>query len=187
MSANSTQHVTNRSALASAGRRILKCAWLAAIPLLFCGIAQAQEEPLEKVQPMMPARHTISAGARGPAGEAVATARDFATFRDPAWSLLTIAQIGAATADGVTSLNALRNCPTCTETGVSRIFVGQRQDAHKYFVAGIVEIGLESFTGHYFRNHEPKGKWYWRTLWLLPQSFSLIEHTRQAVRNTAVN
>lgn len=116
-----------------------------------------------------------------------ATARDFVTFRDPQWSALTIAQIGAASADAVTSLNNLHSCPNCSETGVSRFFVGAHPDAHKYIVAGAIEIGMESVAAHYFRNHGPIRKWYWRTLWELPQSLSLYEHAPAARHNTRLD
>lgn len=114
-------------------------------------------------------------------------ARDFAAFRDPAWSALTLAQIGAGSADAATSLNNLRACPSCTETGVSRFFVGRRPDAHKYVIGGVLEIGVEAVAAHYFHSHGPARKWYWKTLWTLPQSFSLYEHTRAAHHNARLN
>ena len=108
-------------------------------------------------------------------------------FRDPQWSILTIGQIGAASADAVTSLNNLHTCPSCSETGVSRSFVGQHPDAHKYIIGGAIEIGVEAVTAHYFRNHGPTRKWYWKALWALQQSFSLYEHARAAQQNAALN
>ncbi len=108
-------------------------------------------------------------------------------FRDPQWSVLTIGQIGASSADAVTSLNNLHSCPSCLEIGVSRFFVGQHPDAHKYVVGGAIEIGVEAVTAHYFRNHGPIQKWYWRTLWMLPQSFSLYEHAQAAHHNAALD
>ena len=115
------------------------------------------------------------------------TARDFATFRDPEWSGLMLAQIAAASADGVTSLNNLHDCANCYESGPSRVFIGSHPDAHKYIVAGAIEIGIEAVAAHYFRNHGPTRKWYWRALWELPQTFSLYEHANAAYRNAAMN
>ena len=73
------------------------------------------------------------------------------------------------------------------ETGVSRFFVGQHPDAHKYIVGGAIEIGVEAVTAHYFRNHGPTRKWYWRALWELPQSISLYEHADAAHYNATEN
>jgi hypothetical protein len=122
----------------------------------------------------------------GIAREVGSAARDFATFRDPQWSVLTIGQIGAGTADMVTSLNNLHSCPSCREVGISRYFVGAHPDAHKYIVGGILEIGIEAVTAHYMRNHGPMRKWYWRTLWTLPQSLSLYGHARAASHNASL-
>lgn len=122
----------------------------------------------------------------GIAREVGAAARDFATFRDPQWSVLTIGQIGAGTADVVTSLDNLHTCPSCVEVGISRFFVGTHPDAHKYILGGILEIDIEAVTAHYMRNHGPTRKWYWRALWSLPQSLSLYGHTRAAIHNAAL-
>jgi hypothetical protein len=157
--------------------------WLA-MAVLLSPIAQAQQ--IEKVQPTAAVRNAILSKPLGVAREVAATSRDLATFRDPQWSLLTIAQIGAASADAVTSLNNLHSCPNCSETGVSRFFVGQHPDAHKYILGGVIEIGVEAVTAHYFRNHGPTRKWYWKALWTLPQSFSLYEHARAAQQNAAL-
>jgi hypothetical protein len=153
--------------------------------LLVSPIAHAQQ--IEKVQPAGTAQNELLSKPIGVAREVAATARDFVTFRDPAWSILTIAQIGAASADASTSLNNLHSCPSCSETGVSRFFVGQHPDAHKYIVGGAIEIGVEAVTAHYFRNHGPIRKWYWRALWTLPQSFSLYEHAQAAQHNAAAS
>jgi hypothetical protein len=110
-------------------------------------------------------------------------ARDFATFRDKQWEILTFAQIGAATADAETSLYNIRHDPTIREIGISRFIIGSRPDAHKYIVAGLVEITSEAVAGHYLRNHGPVRKWYGRAVWMLPQSFSLYEHTRASIHN----
>jgi hypothetical protein len=158
--------------------------WLA-MALLVSPIAYAQQ--IEKVQPAGTARNELLSKPIGVAREVAATARDFATFRDPQWSALIIAQIGAASADAVTSLNNLHSCPSCSETGVSRFFVGAHPDAHKYIIGGAIEIGVEAVAAHYFRNHGPIRKWYWRTLWELPQSFSLYEHARAARHNTRLD
>jgi hypothetical protein len=158
--------------------------WLA-IALLLSPIAQAQQ--IEKVQPTAAVRKAILSKPVGVAREVVATSRDFVMFRDPQSSVLTIAQIGAASADAVTSLNNLHSCPSCSETGVSRFFVGQHPDAHKYIIGGVIEIGVEAVTAHYFRNHGPTRKWYWKALWSLPQSFSLYEHARAARQNAALD
>ena len=157
--------------------------WLA-MAVLLSPIAQAQQ--IEKVQPTAAVRDTILSKPLGVAREVAATSRDFVTFRDPQWSLLTIAQIGAASADAATSLNNLHSCSSCSETGVSRFFVGQHPDAHKYILGGVIEIGVEAVTAHYFRNHGPTRKWYWKALWMLPQSFSLYEHARAAQQNAAL-
>src|SRR5690348_13306165 len=105
--------------------------WLV-IALFVSPIAYAQQ--IEKVQPVAAVRDAIRSKPLGIAREVAATSRDFVMFRDPQWSVLTIAQIGAASADAVTSLNNLHNCPSCLETGVSRFFVGQHPDAHKYII-----------------------------------------------------
>jgi len=146
----------------------------------------ARCQQIEKVNPPVPPRSELVAKPLGFAREVKATARDFATFRDPQWSALTIAQIGAATADEVTTLNNLRICPTCTEIGPSRFFVGQRPDAHKFIIAGVLEIGVEAVAAHYFRSHGPKDKLYWKALWALPQSLSLFEHAQAAHYNATL-
>ena len=146
----------------------------------------ARCQQIEKANPPVPPRSELLSKPLGFAREVKATARDFATFRDPQWSALTIAQIGAATADEVTTLNNLRICPTCTEIGPSRLFVGQRPDAHKFIVAGVLEIGVEAVAAHYFRSHGPKDKLYWKALWALPQSLSLFEHAQAAHYNATL-
>ncbi len=158
--------------------------WLA-MALLLSPIAQSQQ--IEKVQPAETVRNALLSKPLGVAREVGATARDFVMFRDPQWSALTIGQIGAASADAVTSLNNLHSCPTCSETGVSKLFVGQHPDAHKYIIGGAIEIGVEAVTAHYFRNHGPIRKWYWRALWEMPQSFSLYEHAQAARHNAALD
>jgi hypothetical protein len=171
--------------LVSAHVRILIGASLLSLVFGFSALARAQE--IEKVQPAATVHKALFSKPAGIAGEVGAAARDFATFRDPQWSVLTLAQIGAASADAVTSLNNLHNCASCTENGVPRFLIGSRPDAHKYITAGIFEIGIEAVTAHYFRNHGPIRKWYWRTLWMLPQSFSLFEHSRATQYNIALN
>jgi hypothetical protein len=158
--------------------------WLATA-LLLSPIAQAQE--IEKVPPAAAVRNAILSTPAGVAREVAATSRDFVMFRDPQWSVLTVAQIGAASADAVTSLNNLHSCRSCSETGVSRFFVGHHPDAHKYILGGAIEIGVEAVTAHYFQNHGPTRKWYWKTLWMLPQSFSLYEHGQAARHNTTLD
>jgi hypothetical protein len=159
--------------------------WLA-LALALSPIACAQQ--LEKVQPIPTAhnKHLVSMPI-GLVREARAAAKDLAEFHDPAWSALTIAQIGAASADEATSLNNFHACPTCVETGVSRFFLGQRPDAHKYAIGGAIEIGVEAVASHYFRHHGPVRKWYWKTLWTFPQSFSLYEHARAAHHNARLD
>jgi len=157
---------------------------LSVLAVLHPPFARCQQ--IEKVNPPVPPRSELVAKPLGFAREVKATARDFATFRDPQWSALTIAQIGAATADEVTTLNNLRICPTCTEIGPSRFFVGQRPDAHKFIVAGVLEIGVEAVAAHYFRSHGPKDKLYWKALWALPQSLSLFEHAQAAHYNATL-
>jgi hypothetical protein len=153
--------------------------------LLLPQIAQAQQ--IEKDQPAAAVRNAILSKPLGVAREVGAASRDLAMFHDPQWSILTIGQIGAASADAVTSLNNLHSCPSCLENGVSRLFVGQHPDAHKYIIGGAIEIGVEAVTAHYFRNHGPTRKWYWKALWALPQSFSLYEHAHAAQRNAALD
>lgn len=164
----------------------MKHGWWLGWMLLGAPVAWAQQ--IEKVQPIQTDRNQtrLSAPIRG-ARETAAAARDFTTFRDPVWSALTLAQIGAASADAATSLNNLRMCPSCAETGPSRFFVGRRPDVHKYVVGGAIEIGAEAVAAHYFRARSPVRKWYWKTLWTLPQSFSLYEHARAAHHNARLD
>lgn len=128
-------------------------------------------------------RNAVRAASMGLAGETRTAARDLVAFRDPKWTLLTIAQIAAGSADVKTSLNVFHRCPTCVEAGISRLVVGIHPDLHKYAVAGLVEIGVEAVAAHYLRNHGPIRKWYWRYIWTLPQTFSLYGHTRAAIHN----
>ena len=156
--------------------------------LAFFPAPMASAQQLEKVRPIESRRS--AAALSKPiqvARAAAAPARDFATFRDPAWSALTLAQIGAASADAATSLNSLRSCPSCTENGVSRFFVGRRPDGHKYVIGGAIEVGVEAVAAHYFRGRGPVRKWYRKTLWTLPQSFSLYEHARAAHHNARLD
>lgn len=159
------------------------CSWQVLIVLVLLDSPILRSQQLEKIQPPAPPPSGLISKPLGFAREVRASARDFVTFRDPRWSALTIAQIGAATADEVTTLNNFRICATCAEIGPSRFFVGQRPDAHKFIVAGILEIGIEAVTSHYFRSHGPKQKLYWKALWALPQSFSLYEHADAARYN----
>jgi hypothetical protein len=158
--------------------------WLS-MALLVSPIAYARQ--IETVRPTGTLRNGLLSKPAAVAREVAATARDFVSFRDPRWSILTIGQIGAASADMVTSLDNVHNCPSCSEVGVSRFFVGEHPDAHKYIIGGAIEIGIEAVTAHYFRNHGPIRKWYWRTLWTLPQSFSLYEHARAAHHNALLD
>jgi hypothetical protein len=150
-------------------------------------VAGASPLPVESVHPAGIVTNMFLSKPVGIAREVRSAARDFATFRDPQWSVLTIGQIGAGTADMVTSLNNLHSCSSCQEVGPARFFIGAHPDAHKYIVGGILEIGIEAVTAHYFRNHGPARKWYWRALWTLPQSLSLYEHTRAANHNAALH
>jgi hypothetical protein len=122
----------------------------------------------------------------GLAIETQATAQELLPFRDPKWSALTIVQIAAATADAETSLHNFNHCATCLEIGVSKLVVGQRPEAHKYAIAGLIEISVEAVASHYLRNHGPIRKWYWRYVWALPQSISLCGHTRADFHNIGV-
>lgn len=158
--------------------------WLIVAFLVAFG-AHAQE--IEKVQPAGNVRIALIAVPLGVARQYRISARDLVTFRDPQWSILTIAQIGAATADAVTTMNNLNRCAGCAETGASRIFVGRHPDLHKYLIAGIIEISAEAVTAHYFRSRPSSRKWYWRMLWTVPQSLSLYEHARASKENAAVN
>jgi hypothetical protein len=153
-----------------------------AVALLFTASVHAQD--FTSVQPAARDRNVLATISRGLVAETGATARDLATFRDRKWTLLTLAQIGAATADAATSLHNFHRCPTCEEAGLSRLVVGRHPDAHKYIVAGLIEIGVEAVAAHYLRNHGPTRKWYWRYVWTLPQSFSFYEHTHAVFHNT---
>lgn len=152
--------------------------------LLVASIAHAQE--IEKPKPAGTVRNGVLRIPLAVTHEVAFAGRDFATFRDPQWSALTLAQIGAGTADAVTSLNYMRTCHGCIEIGPSRIFVGQHPDAHKFYTAGAIEITVEAVAAHYFRTHGPIRKWYWRALWTVPQSLSLYEHARAAQQNAAL-
>lgn len=146
----------------------------------------AQSQQVEKVQPSANIPKFILSKSLGATREVAAASRDFALFRDPQWSALTIAQIGASSADAATSLANFRRCPTCLETGVSKYFVGEHPDAHKYILGGAIEIGAEAALAHHFRSRGPKEKWYWKILWSLPQSLSLYEHAQAANHNAAL-
>ena len=156
------------------------------VVLVFLLLPVARSQQIEKVQPAPPVRSELLSKPLGLAREVRATARDLVTFRDPQWSVLTLAQIGAAGADEATTLNNFRICASCTEIGASRFFVGQRPDAHKFIIGGAIEIGIEAVAAHYFRNHGPKQKLYWKALWALPQSFSLFEHAQAAHYNATL-
>jgi hypothetical protein len=163
--------------------------------LMFLVVSSAKAQHFEATHWAGKKHGAILAIPRGVAEELAASARDFATFRDPQWEILTIVQIGAATADAETSLYNLRRSPSIREIGISRYVIGTRPDAHKYVIAGIIEITVEAVAGHYLRNHrlrnygpeEPRQKWYWRAVWTLPQSLSIYEHAQATVHNTRVN
>ena len=155
--------------------------------LAFLLSPNVHSQQIEKVQRTDTFRNALVSKPIGIVREVRATARDFVLFRDPQWSVLTIGQIGAASADAVTSLNNLHACASCSENGVSAIFVGQHPDAHKYILAGAIEIGVEAVAAHYFRNRGPKEKLYWKVLWALPQSFSLYAHAHAALHNTSLD
>lgn len=158
--------------------------WLI-LALFFVSAAHAQD--FQKVKPAGSThKHTMITLPRAVAREYKLSAQDFVTFRDPQWSTLTLAQIGAAAADVVTSMNNLDRCPSCMESGPSHIFVGSRPDLHKYVIAGILEISAEAVTAHYFRRREASRHWYWRMLWNMPQSLSTFEHARAAEHNAAL-
>jgi hypothetical protein len=167
-----------------AAESVMKKTLLLAATALISTSAGAQE--FVKSQPAGRTPKVFSAMSGGLVGETAATARELVTFRDPKWTLLTIAQIAAATADAETSLHNFRSCSTCVETGISRLVVGSRPDVHKYAIAGLVEIGVEAVTAHYLRNHGPARKWYRRYIWTLPQTFSLYEHTRADFHNVGL-
>jgi hypothetical protein len=160
-----------------------RCCFLMLV--IFCA-SNAPAQTLEKVQPSRKVRHALLAKPVGLATEVAATARDLVTLQDGKWSVLTLAQIGAAAADAKTSLNNFHACATCQEIGISRFFVGRHPDAHKYIIAGMIEIGVEAVVAHYLRNHGPTQKWYWRYIRTLPQSISLYEHARAANHNAGL-
>ena len=147
-------------------------------------IARAQD--IEKPNPAGTVRNQLIRVPIAVADQVASAGRDFAAFRDPQWSVLTLAQIGAGTADAVTSLNYMRACHRCVEIGPSRFLVGEHPAAHKFYTAGALEITVEAVAAHYFRNHGPIHKWYWRALWTVPQSLSLYEHARAAQQNAAL-
>jgi hypothetical protein len=157
---------------------------ISAALLVIAASVGAQE--FVSTQPAGRDHNVITAASKGLAGETRATARDLASFRDPEWTLLTIAQIAAASADAETSLNVFHRCSRCVEVGTSRLVVGRRPDMHKYAIAGLVEIGVEAVAAHYLRNHGPSRKWYWRYIWTLPQTFSLYGHTRATFQNAGL-
>lgn len=157
--------------------------------LMFLITSTAKAQRFETARPAGKEHGSIP---RGVVTEIAASARDFATFRDPQWEILTIAQIGAASADAETSLYNLRHSPSIREVGPSRFVIGAHPDAHKYIIAGIIEITVAAVAGHYLRNrnlHNYGGtqKWYWRSLWSLPQSLSIYEHVQGTVYNTRLN
>src|SRR5579871_1118058 len=156
-----------------------------ALILLLAPATRAQE--VRKAQPAGSTQRPLIRLPRAVAREFTLSARDLAIFRDPQWSALTLSQIGAPTADVVTSMNSLNRCSDCTETGPSHIFVGAHPDLHKYVIAGIIEISTEAVAAHYFRRQEASRHWYWRMLWNMPQSLSTFEHARAAEHNAALN
>jgi hypothetical protein len=162
----------------------MKTSLVLAIAILIAADARAQE--FVRSKPAGRQDNVFVAVSTGLAAETRATARDFVTFRDRNWSLLTLAQIAASTADAQTSLRTFHSCPACTETGISRFVVGRRPDAHKYIIAGLIEIGVEGVAAHYLRNHGPARKWYWRYVWALPQMVSLAAHTHAAFHNNGL-
>jgi hypothetical protein len=164
----------------------MNCSFWIMLAFLLASSARAHE--IEKVQPAGAVRSAIIAVPRAIAREYKLSAKDFVTFRDAQWSVLTLAQIGAASADAVTSVNNLNHC-NCVETGPSRIFIGEHPDLHKYLIAGIIEVSVEAVLAHHFRSRELSlnRKWYWRMLWTAPQSLSLFEHTRASEHNAALH
>ena len=184
MSANTTYPAIPGKISARKRRRAFQSGCWLAVALMFSAMAHAQE--IDKVQPVGKVRNAVISRPLGIAREVAATGRNLATFRDPPWSVLTIGQIGAATADAVTSLNNLNSRHGYEEIGPSSLFIGRHPDALKYIIAGIVEIGVEAVTAHYFQRHGPVKKWYWKALWTLPQSFSLYEHTHASFHNAQI-
>ncbi len=153
---------------------------------IFLATSSVGAQEFVRSQPARRDSNAFGAIAGGLVTETGAAARDLVTWHDPKWTFLTIAQIGAATADAETSLHNFHRCPTCVEKGIARLVVGRRPDAHKYIVAGLIEISVEAVTAHYLRNHGPIRKWYWRYLWAVPQTFSLYEHTRADFHNAGL-
>jgi hypothetical protein len=85
---------------------------LFAFALVFLFASSATAQHFEAAQPSGREHGGFFAVPRGVAGEVAATVRDFATFRDKQWEILTLAQIGAASADAETSLYNMRNDPS---------------------------------------------------------------------------
>jgi hypothetical protein len=161
----------------------MKKSMVLAATLLITASVGAQE--FVRTQPAGRDHNVFTAASKGLAGETRAAARDLATFRDPKWTLLTIAQIAAAASDAQTSLNVFHRCPRCVEIGTSRLVVGIHPDLHKYAIAGLVEISIEAVAAHYLRSHGPR-KWYWRCVSMLPQTFSLYGHTQADFHNVGL-
>jgi hypothetical protein len=156
---------------------------LLAATLLITASVGAQE--FVRTRPAGIDRNVFTTASTGLARETRAAARDLVTFRDSKWTLLTIAQIAAASADAETSLNVFHRCRTCVEAGISRLVVGIHPDLHKYAITGLVEIGVEAVAAHYLRSHGPR-KWYWRCVSMLPQTFSLYGHARASFHNASL-
>src|SRR6266566_4305924 len=127
--------------------------WLLAATLLTASSVGAQE--FVRSQPAIKDSGALGTVAGRLVAETGAAARGLVTFRDRKWTLLTIAQIGAATADAETSLHNFHRCPACVEKGIARLVVGGRPDAQKYIIAGLIEISVEAVAAHYLRNHGP--------------------------------
>jgi hypothetical protein len=153
--------------------------WLVLIP-----VAHAQNVT-DRAVPAGKESNLLISKVRALAFETGAAARDLATFRDWKWQALTVSQIGAATIDARISLNFFKRYPDAEEIGISRLVVGRYPDAHKYLIAGLLEISVEAVAGHYLRNHGPKQKWYWRYIWTLPQGLSIYEHARADFHNVS--
>lgn len=95
-----------------------------------------------------------------------------------------LAQIGASIADEKTSLDNSRICPACQESGPAAWLVGHHPDAHKYLLAGTLEITAVAVTSHFARKRSPRAAWWTRDVWLALPAASLYVHSQAAWHNS---
>ena len=142
----------------------------------FVGVAKAQEPA-----PTGKYGNVFVSVVDGVLVETGSTAKDLITFKRPEMDLLTGIHIAAAIGDEITSLRNLHNDPYEQQTGLPRYLVGRRPDAHKYILAGIIEVGVTAILAHYLKTHGPIEKWYWKGVWIIPQSVAIGLHTNAII------